>query len=147
MVFERKNVKASKLTPTQVMEIKARYGEGATQGALCREFGVSVGQIGRIVRGESWGSVSGAAVSPQQAAASEAAFLQRMQARDAAGPAVKALAEEFAAMPKRELMRSPPPSPLDGADAPSEVDGSALATLESRAAAFGLDIEKLRGGV
>ena len=48
---------------------------------------------------------------------------------------------------ERELMRSPPPSPLDGADAPSEVDGSALATLESRAAAFGLDIEKLRGGV
>jgi hypothetical protein len=42
---------------------------------------------------------------------------------------------------ERELMRAPPPSPLDGADAPSEVDGSALATLESRAAAFGLDGE------
>jgi len=64
--------------------------------------------------------------------------LARVQAMLSDKPAVVA--------PTARVM-APPPSPLDGADAPSEVDGSALSTLESRAAAFGLDVEKLRGGV
>jgi len=55
-VFSRGNVKSSKLTPTQVYEMRRRYEQGWSQGRLSREYGVSVGQIGRIVRGESWQS-------------------------------------------------------------------------------------------
>jgi len=43
-----------KLGYGQVEEIRVKYNNGATQSALCREYGMSVGQIGRIVRGESW---------------------------------------------------------------------------------------------
>lgn len=52
--FYRNNTKASKLNGTQVVEIRQLYGAGWTQGQLSREFQISVGQIGRIVRGESW---------------------------------------------------------------------------------------------
>ena len=41
------------------------------------------------------------------------------------------------------LGRAPPPDPLDGGDAPTEVAGG-LGALNERAAAYGLDIEKLR---
>jgi len=53
-IREMKNTAAAKITPGQVMEVRERYAAGATQGALAREFQMSVGQIGRIVRGESW---------------------------------------------------------------------------------------------
>jgi len=42
------------------------------------------------------------------------------------------------------LERAPPPDPLDGGDAPTEVEGSGLGALNERAAAYGLDIDKLR---
>ena len=45
----------SKLTRTQVEEIRARYRTGTiTQKALGKEFGVGQAQISRIVRGEEW---------------------------------------------------------------------------------------------
>ena len=135
-MFERKNSKAAKLTPEDVRAIRKYYAEGATQGDLCRHFGVSVGQIGRIVRGESW---SGKAADGMKTAAEAERSLARVQAMLSDQPP--------AVMAQTARVVAPPPSPLDGADAPSEVDGSALATLESRAQAFGLDIEKLRGGV
>lgn len=46
--------KAAKLTLEKVLEIKDRYAEGESQGSLARRFAISVGQIGRIVRGEAW---------------------------------------------------------------------------------------------
>lgn len=52
--FRRGNISAAKLTPSQVLSIRQRYNDGESQGALAREFAVSVGQIGRIVRGEVW---------------------------------------------------------------------------------------------
>ena len=52
--FGKNHSKAAKLTGTQVMEIRARYLEGETQGSLCREFNVGIAQIGKIVRGEAW---------------------------------------------------------------------------------------------
>lgn len=52
--FRRGNTTARRLTPEQVLRIRERYASGETQGALSREFQVSVGQVGRIVRGESW---------------------------------------------------------------------------------------------
>jgi DNA-binding transcriptional regulator LsrR (DeoR family) len=51
--FQLKNSKAMKLTQGDVRMIREMYEQGTTQGALAREFQVSVGQIGRIVRGES----------------------------------------------------------------------------------------------
>lgn len=47
--------RSAKLKPGQVLEIRRLYSEeNWTQGRLAREFGMSVGQIGRIVRGEQW---------------------------------------------------------------------------------------------
>ena len=54
MGFGNRNTKSAKLTLTKVAEIRERYETGETQGSLARMFGVSIGQIGRIVRGESW---------------------------------------------------------------------------------------------
>lgn len=54
-VMTQGNAKASKLSPTQVQEIRRLYQAGGwSQGALAREFCISVVQIGRIVRGEVW---------------------------------------------------------------------------------------------
>jgi transcriptional regulator with XRE-family HTH domain len=47
------------LEPGQVLEIRERYSQGETQGSLCRAFGVSIGTIGRIVRGETWNQYQG----------------------------------------------------------------------------------------
>lgn len=52
--FTRANVKASKLEPQQVVEIYRRRAAGETQGALARDFQISIGQIGKICRGEVW---------------------------------------------------------------------------------------------
>lgn len=53
--FRRGNSRSAKLTALQVQEIRLRYAAGLlSQGSLSREFGVSIVQIGRIVRGEVW---------------------------------------------------------------------------------------------
>jgi hypothetical protein len=53
-------IRNAKLTPTQVLEIREKYWQQHyTQGALCREYEVSVVTIGRIVRGESWKAQGG----------------------------------------------------------------------------------------
>jgi predicted transcriptional regulator len=53
--FQQHNRRASKLSIPEVMEIRELYRKGSvTQGQLSRQFGVSVIQIGRIVRGEVW---------------------------------------------------------------------------------------------
>ena len=45
---------ASKLTEEQVRLIRARYAGGATQGEIAREYSISIGHIGRILRNEVW---------------------------------------------------------------------------------------------
>ena len=72
----------------------------------------------------------GNSVLDAEAAASQARFLAQLTAEP--------LAETPAPV------RTPPPSPLDGADTPSETDGSATASLAERARAYNLDIEQLR---
>ena len=53
--FSPGNERAAKLTDTKVYWIRTMYVTGEmTQGELSRRTGVSVGQIGRICRGESW---------------------------------------------------------------------------------------------
>ena len=52
--FNARNTRAAKATPQMVMEIRRRYAEMESQPSLARVFGLSVSQIGRIVRGEHW---------------------------------------------------------------------------------------------
>ena len=66
MVFEARNKKAQKMTAGEVAELRQLYGQGATQGELCRRFGIYVGQVGRIVRGESWQAGAGARMPTQE---------------------------------------------------------------------------------
>ena len=54
--FQRGHTRAAKLTAEHVYRIRQMYDEGWSQGRLAREFNMSVGHIGRIVRGESWNS-------------------------------------------------------------------------------------------
>lgn len=55
----RGNTRAAKLTPIQVLDIREAYDTGTTQRELCNRYGVSIGTIGRIVRGETWQSYGG----------------------------------------------------------------------------------------
>lgn len=52
--FGRSNTRSAKLSPTEVLDIRIKFADGATQGSLAREYGVTVGTIGRITRGETW---------------------------------------------------------------------------------------------
>lgn len=166
--FGAKESRARKLTLTQVRELKGFYEQGATQGALAKHYGISIGQIGRIVRGESWiGQAGGAAQSP----ADREAMLGRLlavQEQQEKHPDLAEMAKEFqqvldeprAAAPQREfvwpgrvnaeeeltqLSASPPEiplSPLDGGDIPDAVEG-AVDVLQDKARAQGVDIDKL----
>ncbi len=57
MRFGPKNRGGAKATVDMVIEIRQRYDAGETQSALCKEFKLSLVQIGRIVRRESWQGV------------------------------------------------------------------------------------------
>lgn len=143
-MFERNNRTAKKLTLSQVAEIRELYAQGATQGQLCRRFGMSVGQIGRIVRGESWANDTPPTSMPRESdIEASAQRLLRIQAQVQQTPELAEMAGEVAAVPRR----TPPPSPLEGADAPVETEGASLSKLNERAAAYGLDIDRLRGAV
>lgn len=54
MSFRQSNTRAAKLRPQDILDIRTRYASGETQGRLSRDYQISLGQIGRIVRGESW---------------------------------------------------------------------------------------------
>lgn len=64
--FRQGNMKAAKLTPSEVIEIRQLYAAGWTQGALCKKFCVGVNQIGRIVRGESWKTLPATLMTPEE---------------------------------------------------------------------------------
>jgi len=52
--FQLGHKRAARITADQVLAMRERYARGETQGSLARAFHLSVGQVGRIVRGESW---------------------------------------------------------------------------------------------
>lgn len=58
MKFPQGHHKAAKLTGVQVLRIRELYSVGYSQGHLAREFQVTIGTIGRIVRGESWQTIT-----------------------------------------------------------------------------------------
>lgn len=57
MTFNRGNRRAAKLNGETVVKIRQLYAQGWTQGELSREYDISIGQIGRIVRNEVWQNV------------------------------------------------------------------------------------------
>jgi hypothetical protein len=54
MKFNKGHTRAAKLTGEQVYQLRLDYVGGMTQGELCHKYQISIGQVGRIVRGESW---------------------------------------------------------------------------------------------
>jgi hypothetical protein len=93
------NSKAQKLSTPRVKEMYERLLEGETQGAMAREYGLSVIQVGRIARGESRAQETGAqGPLPSR---------QEMTEVDYEASAREVLSR-LAAMPKRE----PPPNPM-----------------------------------
>jgi len=81
--FHRHHTKAAKLTAEKVLEIRRLYHEeNRTQASLAREFEVTDGTIGRIVRGTSWQAYGGpgqheGAQQEQESALLHDAALQR----------------------------------------------------------------------
>lgn len=68
--FYSGNARSARLTAAQVQTIRTRYQAGGiTQGDLAREYQVSVVQVGRIVRGESWQHMPLPAPGPDDMAA------------------------------------------------------------------------------
>lgn len=78
--FRQANMKAAKLTVSQVLEIRKLYAEGWTQGALCKQFSVGVNQIGRIVRGESWKNLPQTLMNQQELMKSAARMMELQEA-------------------------------------------------------------------
>lgn len=60
MKFTKGHRQAGKLNGEQVLRIRELYGAGYSQGSLARTFQVTIGTIGRIVRGESWQGIANA---------------------------------------------------------------------------------------
>lgn len=51
--FKAGNNKAMKISDSDVVNLKKDYMAGMTQSMLCAKYNISIGQVGRIVRGES----------------------------------------------------------------------------------------------
>lgn len=129
-----------KLTLDDVRVIREEYEAGATQGSLAKYFGVSVGQIGRIVRGESWMEAGKVGVATQ-------AVIDRSQAKVMAMLAEGEMQDKdtgAALPPTQPATYTAPPSPLDDErDMSDGLPPTGLSALQQRAAKYGLDIEKL----
>ena len=113
--FDKSNLRAARLTSDKVMEMRTLYAEGMTQRGLGERFGISTVQVGRIVRGESWrGSMStrhgrdpNLLVSPEALELSAQRMLYEQELYNArAATTVKVV------------------SPLDGAEAPPDVEAA-----------------------
>jgi len=53
------DVEVSKLTESQVVEMRERYVGGETQTELSEDYPVNQAMVSRIVRGVAWSHVSG----------------------------------------------------------------------------------------
>lgn len=129
-MFGPGNKAGRKLSTKEVEEIRVAYENGHSQGAIARHYRMSVVQIGRIVRGESW-NVSGR--------------LREAPARMAQPPTEaerEAVLEKLLQLQASRRVDSPPPSLLDGGDAPDETAGAGTTTLEDRARALGAELKK-----
>lgn len=96
--FRPGNRRAAKLTPNQVLEIRQRYADGETQRRLASDFGMSVGHIGRIVRGEQWADYAQVPTD------------QELESAMASGP-IPTAQELAESMARLEQLRSAPVEP------------------------------------
>jgi len=145
MKFNHTNVRASKLTPEQVLEIRELYhNQRYTQRRLGNLYGVSTETIGRIVRGDTWKSYGGPGDHP---GAEEQTVAQRLhefavEQQVKAAPAVmtQAEADSLAILRKRlqaeglynPLVEDPPQSEEQSDEHASDsVQGQAGTVLPS----------------
>ena len=159
--FQRNNIRRAVLTASKVMEIRKFYEAGTvTQGQLSRDYGVSVVQIGRIVRGEVWQGLGPVAAGARELEASAEAMLELQRKIDREGLVTKlaeakgptwaeqqltpeararlSLFRDVAPQVERPLgttkARVIPPSPMDGGDGGiDETQGVGLAKLVDNA--------------
>ena len=106
MTFSKGNTRAAKLSNEDVLKLREEYSQGASQGSLARKYGLSVGQVGRIVRGESRQVVP------------DADDRGRWRGQESSGPPTDALRAEAAESQARLLERlsaepNEPPEVLD----------------------------------
>ena len=151
-VFGRRNTKAAKLSRSQVQEIRERYERGETQRELGQAYGVSTGQIGRVVRGESWATADGGEYRPLSSPQALEDSWQRVMKRAAESEPeplstprpVMPISPELAARRDVLLGRIPPPSLLEGGDAADETGGTGVEKLASAPTAQGY-LSELKG--
>jgi hypothetical protein len=129
-----------KLTYGQVQDIRTRYEHGATQAQLGREYEMSVVQIGRVVRGESWRDAGMAVITQEERMASvvvpsdeELAARMARVMEEAKKPLPPPTQQELdvkrAAEVRERFFAGVPASPLDGGDILDETGGLGLQKL------------------
>ena len=134
---------ATKMSADLVGDMRRKYGEGWTQGALAKHFRIGIAQVGRIVRGEAW--MAGAGNRDQTPAEQERmlARLMAVQEEVLEKQRLEAIGMTLDEQPKRVI----PPSPLEeegeGETPEAAEEPTGLTALQKRAASFGMDIEKL----
>lgn len=142
------------LTQMQAGEIRRMRAELDDWGApkwtgteIAVHVGVSESTVWRVLNKQAayakMGKVEPGGLSFE--AASAALTLAPVTGMEAEIAASQARLQQLLAQPDAmAAVRTPPPSPLDGGDAPAETDGKATSTLAERARAYDVDIELLR---
>ena len=120
------------MTQASVQEMRRMYGEGMTQGALARHFGLGIAQVGRIVRGECWNKGVGLRMPTQ--AESDATLRRLMEAQERVKGKAE-MRELFGEDVDRLEGKGPPPMLLDGGDT-AETPAQGLVRLGEVAGEF-----------
>lgn len=117
--FTQHNRRGAKIDQTTADEIRLDYASGMTQGALVRKWsplidgGISISQIGRIVRGEVWtGGVTTSVGTRLTPALSPEESLRRMKDIIGLADVVQSTPEPLTAR-RSEIQKVPVPPHLD----------------------------------
>ena len=124
--FSYRNNKAAKVTAPLVIEMRERWSRGnVTQAQLCRDYGLSVVQVGRIVRGESWQNIGMPMGETEMRASAERMLALQAELQNKLAPAFESLQTRLADDVAREKakaflgddmvaeLKSVPKNPLD----------------------------------
>lgn len=128
------------------------WGEPRYTGAeIAAAVGVSESTVWRVLNKQAayakMGRVEGGGLSMESASAALTLSGFKGMEAEAEASAQRVLERLKQGEAADSGHRDPPPSPLEGADAPAETEGASLSKLNERAAAYGLDIDRLRGAV
>lgn len=94
--FSSHNSRSAKLTAADVVDIRQRIADGETQSSICKDYPISIGQLGRIARNESWKIASSIPVKDIDIKESQQRLLAMMGRRDeTASPGLDRLEEEL----------------------------------------------------